>query len=106
VLFPDGRTRYASVGGKPSLAQVELLKAEIKRMPEKSEIVAAMDNDDAGRQLVAVVSKAFDEVRRGSQTFRDDIPVGVKDWNEALQATKRPPPISAGPVTCRFGNGE
>lgn len=106
VLFPDGRTRYASVGGKPSLAQVELLKAEIKRMPEKSEIVAAMDNDRAGRQLVTVVSKAFDEVRRDGQTFRDDIPVSVKDWNEALQAIRRPSGISACQVPCGLGNGE
>jgi Toprim-like/Protein of unknown function (DUF3991) len=101
VLFPDGHTRYASIGGKPSPAQVELLKVEIKRMPEESEIVAAMDNDEAGRQLVAVVAKAFDEVRWGKQTFRAHMPVGVKDWNQALQAAKRPSPGSSNPLEAR-----
>jgi hypothetical protein len=95
VLHPDGRTRYASIGGKPSPAQVRLLKVEIKRMPVVSEIVAAMDNDDAGRQLVAVVSKAFDEVRRAKQVFREHLPAGVKDWNEVLQARRRPLPVSS-----------
>jgi hypothetical protein len=101
VLFPDGHTRYASIGGKPSLAQVELLKVEMKRMPEESEIVAAMDNDEAGSQLVAVVSKVFDEVRWGNQTFRAHRPVGVKDWNQALLAAKRPSPGSSSPLEAR-----
>lgn len=100
VLYPDGRTRYASIGGKPSFAQVELLKAEMKRMPEASEIVAAMDNDHAGIELAAVVSKAFDEVRRHTQVFRNHFPVGVKDWNEALllQSTKRQSVVSSSPL--------
>ena len=33
VLFPDDRTRYASVGGKPNPQQPELIRAAAARMP-------------------------------------------------------------------------
>ena len=33
VLFPDDRTRYASIGGKPSPAQTELIRTAVARMP-------------------------------------------------------------------------
>jgi hypothetical protein len=92
ALFRDvnNRTRYASVGGNMSPAQPHLIRSTIARMPSAAEIVAAMDNDDAGRELAAAVEMAFHESRKDDQTFRGHEPVGFKDWNEMLLAAKRP----------------
>jgi Protein of unknown function (DUF3991)/Toprim-like len=87
VLFPDSHARYASIGGKPSPAQSGLLRIQIDLMPEGSEILAAMDADPAGRELSEVVRSAFLHAR-GKLTFRSDEPVGHKDWNDALRASK------------------
>jgi Toprim-like len=45
VLFPDNHARYASIGGKPNPQQPELIRAAAARMPNGSEIIAAMDAD-------------------------------------------------------------
>ena len=60
VLFPDDRARYASIGGKPNLLQPGLVVDAIVRMPPGSAIVAAMDADKDGRELVGVVRQAFE----------------------------------------------
>jgi hypothetical protein len=54
ALFPDAgdRTRYASLGGKPSSRQSALVQATIAKLPAGAEIVAAFDADDAGRARV------------------------------------------------------
>jgi len=49
VLFPDDQARYASIGGKTNPLQQELIRAAAARMRAGSEIVAAMDADQAGR---------------------------------------------------------
>ena len=42
------QARYASIGGKINPAQPGLIRSAILRMPEGSEIIAAMDADAAG----------------------------------------------------------
>lgn len=92
ALFPDAedRTRYASLGGKPSSRQMGLVQASIARLPEGAEIVAAFDTDQAGRKLVDVMREAVASV--ASRTERSDLifkaHLAVKegeDWNLVLK---------------------
>jgi hypothetical protein len=89
VLFPD-LARYASIGGKPSPQQPELMRAAIARMPVGAEIVAAMDADAGGRKLVEVVRRAFELTGRHDLRFTVHVPVGAKDWNDQLRAKPQP----------------
>jgi hypothetical protein len=90
VLFPDGYARYASIGGKPNPVQPDLIQAQMAVLPEGSEVVAAMDADEAGRRLAEVIRKAFDAAARPDLTFCRQDPVGSKDWNDQLRAEKTP----------------
>lgn len=94
ALFPDveDRTRYASLGGRTSSRQMGLVEATIARLPAGTEIVAALDADDAGRQMVAVLREAV--ARVVSRTGRSDLifqarlpPIEGEDWNQVLQNT-------------------
>jgi hypothetical protein len=90
VLFPDNRTRYGSISGKPNPQQPELVRAAAARMPADSEIVAAMDNDADGAKLADVVKKAVELTGRLDLRFAKHEPLGFKDWNEQLQQKTRP----------------
>jgi hypothetical protein len=90
ILMPDGHARYASIGGRLNPAQPALMRAQMLMMPEASEIVAATDADDAGRQLAEVIRKAFDGAARPDLAFRRQEPVSAKDWNDQLRAEKAP----------------
>jgi hypothetical protein len=87
--------RYGSIGGKPTSAQRAVIRAAMLDMPGGSEIVAATDNDDAGRQLAELMKEIFDDCGRADLTFRREEPVGGKDWNDVLLAkkSKRPLPV-------------
>lgn len=89
VLFPDAKARYASIGGKPNPVQPELVSAAIKRMPTQAEIIAAMDADEDGRKLGAIVRQAFDASDRNDLRFQQQEPVGFKDWNDELRGRQR-----------------
>jgi len=91
VLNPDEHTRYASIAGKPSPKQPELIRAAVARMPAGSAIIAAMDNDDDGRKLADVVRKAVELTGRADLTFRAHLPDAAKDWNDVLRARPLPP---------------
>lgn len=90
TLFPDAedRTRYASLAGKPSAKQLDLLQATVDQLPEGSEIIAAFDADPGGRSLVEVVRQALPAAQR---TLQIHLPGEEgQDWNDALQiATSR-----------------
>jgi hypothetical protein len=91
LLFPDEHTRYASVGGKLNSTQPELIRAAISRMPSSSEIVAAMDADQAGRDLAAIVRRAVELSGRDDLRFQIHEPHGFKDWNDQLRGRPKPP---------------
>lgn len=90
VLFPDNRTRYASIGGKPNPQQPELLRAAAARMPADSEIVSAMDADAEGEKLDAVVRQAVSLTGRLDLRFSVQKPTGAKDFNDQLRAKSQP----------------
>ena len=90
VLFPDNRTRYASIGGKPNPQQPELIRAASARMPQDSEIIAAMDADADGARLAEVVRHAVALTGRLDLKFSVHEPFGFKDWNDQLRAKPQP----------------
>jgi len=90
VLFPDNRTRYASIGGKPNPQQPELIRAASARMPLDSEVIAAMDNDAAGVELTQVVRQAVALTGRLDLKFSVHEPFGFNDWNDQLRAKPQP----------------
>ena len=78
ALFPTSATRYASIGGQVNPLQPELVRAACARMPESSEIVAAMDADTEGRKLAEIVRKAVELSGRSDLHFRIHEPSGSK----------------------------
>jgi Toprim-like/Protein of unknown function (DUF3991) len=91
VLFPDDRTRYASIGGKPNPQQPELIRAAAARMPVDGEVIAAMDADADGRKLAEVVREAVELSGRHDLRFTVREPIGHKDWNDQLRAKPKGP---------------
>jgi len=90
ALFPDEKARYASIGGSLNpTKQPQLIKVSIAKMSEGSEIIAAMDADDAGRELADVVRLAVTEVDRKDLLFNASLPDQEgDDWNQALKNQK------------------
>jgi phage/plasmid primase-like uncharacterized protein len=91
VLYSDGHARYASIGGKMNPQQPGLIRDQIALLPQSSEVVAAMDADDAGRHLAQVIRTALDAAARADLSFRQEEPQGFKDWNDQLLAKFRRP---------------
>jgi len=88
VLFPDDRTRYASIGGELSPQQCELLRAAAAGMAVNGKIVAATDADATGGRLAEKIREAVGLTGRDDLTYVLHQPDGFKDWNEQLK--KRP----------------
>jgi len=91
TLFPDcaDRTRYASLGGRPSSRQMGLVQAAVIKLADGAEVVAAFDADEAGRWLVAVTDEVVGSVRRQAERdalgFRVHLPATEgEDWNQVL----------------------
>jgi len=91
ALFPDDRTRYASISGKPNPMQPELIRAAVARMPANSRIVAAMDADADGAKLAEIVREAVQLSGREDICFIFEEPLGFKDWNDQLRARPTSP---------------
>jgi hypothetical protein len=85
ALFPAPSSRYASIGGQVNPQQPELIRAAVARMPDASEIVAAMDADTEGRKLAEIVRQAVSLSGRSDLRFTIQEPSGVKDWNDVLR---------------------
>lgn len=85
-LFPDGQSRYASIGGQMNPKQPGLIKAAVLKMPEGSDVIAAMDADDEGRKLAEIVHQAVFETGRSDLRFSLRLAEGMKDWNDVLRS--------------------
>jgi len=106
TLFPDSsdRTRYASLGGRPSSRQLRLVQAAIGKLSEQPEVVAAFDADQAGRGLVATIGEVVGGLRsatgKGDIGFLPHLPAKEgEDWNQVLQnGVLKPERQTAGPL--------
>lgn len=85
VLFPDNRTRYASLGGQLSPLQCELMRAAAAGMPIDAKIVAATDADEPGEKLASNIREAVELTGRDDLIFALHQPEGFKDWNDQLR---------------------
>ena len=89
ALFPDARPRYRSIGGQVNDQQPALIRAAILDLPEGSQVIAAMNNDDAGHKLASVVLRALDDTGRFALSFLAHLPAGKgSDWNDALRQSR------------------
>jgi len=100
ALFPDAATRYASLGGKPNPKQPGLIAGAIKRMPAASQIVAAMNADDDGRQLADIVCTASEKAGVPGTRVIVQEPIAHNDWNDQRRANRLAdlPTAAAGPL--------
>jgi len=85
VLFPDDRTRYASIGGQLSPQQCELMRAAAAGMPVDAKIVAATDADSSGGKLADNIRNSVGLTGRADLTVVLHQPEGFKDWNDQLR---------------------
>jgi hypothetical protein len=95
VLFEDPIARYGSIGGRPTSLQLEIVRKLLLAMPESAEIVAAMDADQAGRELANLIESVYRVCGRGDLTFRRHEPDSAEDWNDLLKARRNNPPLPA-----------
>jgi hypothetical protein len=109
ALFPDAadQTRYASLGGKPNGKQPGLIQLIIVRLPERSEIVAAFDADEAGRRLVNMLRLAVagvaTETGRTDLIFQAHLPAQEgADWNQVLQMDSAAKHSNPAPLSSRI----
>lgn len=93
-LFQVFHRRYASLGGRPSVTQIELVKDAILALQplgsEKGLVIAATDADQAGDDLAEMIASAFLQSGRNDLIFRRDRPERGKDWNDVLRSGKKP----------------
>jgi hypothetical protein len=90
VLFPDGRTRYASIGGQLGPQQCELMRSAGAGMPMDAKIIAATDADAPGAKLADKIREAVGLTGRDDLTFVLHQPEGFKDWNDQLRNRPQP----------------
>ena len=87
-LHPQQGTRYLSVAGQFSPLQAELLARAAAKLPAGSEVVLAVDADDAGRKLA---EKMRSGMAREGLAIRQHSPSEphCKDWNDVLKLRER-----------------
>jgi hypothetical protein len=100
-LFPDARTRYASIGGQMNPRQPALVAACFAEMRQGAEVLAAMDADDEGHMLAHRIGEAVGRVGRDDLLFVAHFPEGLKDWNDVLRRDRARP--FAGPRSLEAG---
>ena len=82
-------TRYVSTGGALNAVQPGLIQSAIQKMPEKSRIIVAVDQDSGGKKLFDRIKALFDDLGRAECVLIDGRPPGSgKDWNDVLRASK------------------
>jgi hypothetical protein len=59
----------------------------MNKLPPRSEVILALDNDNGGAQLAAKISTLFGEMNAGGCVLKTDLPpTPGQDWNDVLQA--------------------
>lgn len=88
TLFPNPLARYASLAGQISAFQKECISSLLLSLRQEFEIVAATNNDQAGRSYAAFIGEAVRESGRRDLRFFDHVP-RFKDWNDYLRCCFR-----------------
>jgi hypothetical protein len=86
ALYPDENDRSASIGGRPTSLQRELMRSAAAAMSQQSTVVAAMDADAGGRELAEMVRAALVLTGRTDLRFEIQEPEGgIKDFNDVIR---------------------
>lgn len=94
ALFPDDRARYRSIGGQVNDQQPGLIRLAVLDLAPGSEVIAATDNDDAGRSLAALIETAVADAGRPDIVFRAHRPSALgQDWNDVHRTSNQPHPF-------------
>lgn len=97
-------SRFVSIGGQMNPEQPVLLRLAIDKMPEGSQIVIAVDNDDGGDDFTRRMEAVFAEISRADLTLvHDRPPTTAKDWNDALRASMAKVTPGVSPTTGHDG---
>lgn len=84
------QTRFFSIGGSMNDVQPALLISAAEKMPEGSEIILALDNDEGGDVLTDQIQSILAQTNRSAQRLRVDRPPSRgQDWNDALRASMK-----------------
>lgn len=95
ALFGCEEKRLVSTAGQISPVQAKLLQLAATKLPDGGQIVLAMDNDAAGRQLAETIAETLLEAKIDSQAIRRHLPDAEKeDWNDVLRRTYKGLPSS------------
>jgi len=82
------RTRYISTGGTLNATQPGLILAAIKKMPDEGRIINAVDNDEGGDRLTALLAAIAGRIPGPARVLTDDRPSDRgMDWNDVLRAS-------------------
>ena len=77
--------------------QPKLIKVAIDKLPGSGRVIAAVDNDDAGKAIAAALEQIFKDVDRSDLDFQIHAPKPVgADWNDILKTN--PGLFSYGPA--------
>lgn len=107
ALFQNQNTRYCSIGGQVNPVQPGLIRLAIAELPPGASVVAAMDADDAGRKLAALVQNAVREVDHPDIAFRLHFPdTEGCDWNDQIRQTSTFVSYCPSPPLVRKGFGD
>ena len=86
---PPG-ARYISTAGALNPIQPTLILSAMNKLPPRSEVILAVDNDNGGVQLAAQISTTFGQMNVGGCALKTDLPsTPGQDWNDVLQASGR-----------------
>lgn len=94
-LFGCEEKRLVSTAGQISPVQAKLLQSAATKIPDGGQIVLAMDNDAAGRQLAETIAETLLEAKIYPHAIRKHVPDAEKeDWNDVLRRTRDKLPSS------------
>jgi Toprim-like/Protein of unknown function (DUF3991) len=86
LKHPPG-ARYISTAGALNPVQPTLILSAMNKLPPRSVVILAMDNDNGGAQLAAKISTIFGQIDAGMCVLETDLPpTPGQDWNDVLQA--------------------
>jgi len=93
ALFGHGRTRFVSIAGQMNPIQPALLTAAIQKLPAGSQVIAAMDNDEAGHELAEQIKRLYSASGCPEVAFELHCPpTAGQDWNDALRTPQAQQP--------------
>jgi hypothetical protein len=78
--------RFFSMAGQPSQAQIELLQSAAVKMPTRPTALIAVDNDEAGQRMAALLQSAL--AASCDEIVNHLPPTPGQDWNDVLRDTR------------------